>query len=254
MGIVVLVLLIKGAADMWTSFLVGFTAGLAATPHCLGMCGGFPLHLAKGSHKGRILLRQILFVTGKAFTYMFLGALAAALGVVLLKDTKVASFAPVLRLLAGLITVFLGLLMMGFKLPSIKALQGISDAGFVRSLFGGILDSPTPLSSFVLGLGVGFLPCPLPMGMMAAAAASHSITQGIVLMAGVGLGTAPGLIAVGIFGVGLNRKFTRYGMKLAGVMVLAVGLLTLGRVTGVISKPTGTQHAVPSCCGGTNHK
>jgi sulfite exporter TauE/SafE len=60
-------------------------AGLAATPHCLGMCGGFPLHLAKAGGRGNVVFRQMLFVLGKAFTYMFLGTLAAAFGAIYLK-------------------------------------------------------------------------------------------------------------------------------------------------------------------------
>lgn len=233
---------------MWTSFLIGLGAGFAATPHCLGMCGGFPLHLSRASREGRVVLRQVLFVLGKMFTYAFLGTVAAALGVILLKDTAVAGLAPYLRVAAGLITVVFGLLMLGFRLPSIKPLQGIADAGIVRSFFGGVLVSPKPVAAFVLGLGVGFLPCPLPIGMLAVAAASHNIPHGIALMTGVGLGTAPGLLGVGLFGVGLDRKFAKVGMRAAGVVVLMIGLLTIGRATGVIAKPGAMSKAAPACC------
>ena len=56
-------------------FWIGIAAGLAATPHCAGMCGGFPLHLARAT-EGRPWVRQLLFLVGKTFTYSFLGALA----------------------------------------------------------------------------------------------------------------------------------------------------------------------------------
>ncbi len=236
---------------MWSALIVGFSAGIAATPHCLGMCGGFPLHLAKMSGKGRLVLRQVLFVVGKACTYIFLGCLAASLGAIIFGTTGVAPYARVLRLLAGAITVTFGLLMLGFKLPSVKLLQGVSEAGFVRGMFGGLFVSPSPLAAFVLGLGVGFLPCPLPMGMLAVSAASHNLPHGMALMAGVGLGTAPGLLAVGLFGFGLNKGFARTGMRLAGIIVVAVGLLTMGRASGVLSSPSkAPAHSAPSCCGG----
>ena len=64
---------------MLAAFLTGLVAGFLNTPHCLGMCGGFPLHLAKSSKKGKATLRQVLFVTGKTFTYVFLGAMAGDL-------------------------------------------------------------------------------------------------------------------------------------------------------------------------------
>jgi sulfite exporter TauE/SafE len=230
------------------SFVIGFAAGLAATPHCLGMCGGFPLHLARSSGKGAAALRQVLFVAGKMFTYVFLGTLAAALGVVLLRNTSFSAAAPALRVTVGVITVLFGLAMLGARLPSIKALQGVSDSGLVRGLLGGLIHSPSPAAAFVLGLGVGFLPCPLPMGMLAISAASHSVPQGIALMAGVGLGTAPGLLAVGLFGVGLDRRFVKVGMKAAGAVLLCLGMMTVGRATGLLQHGGKAVQVVPSCC------
>lgn len=235
---------------MWSAFLTGFVAGIATTPHCLGMCGGFPLHLSKSSGRGRLIPRQFLFVAGKAFTYVFLGALAASLGAIVFRNTSFSSYAPALRYAAGGITIVFGLAMLGFRLPSIGSLQGISDAGIVRSLFGGLFASPSPLAAFVLGLGVGFLPCPLPMGMLAVAAASHDLPTGMALMAGVGAGTAPGLLAVGLFGFGLNRGFARHGMRIAGVIVLVVGLLTVGRASGLLAHKGSGSHSAPVCCGG----
>ncbi|MDO8683394.1 MAG: sulfite exporter TauE/SafE family protein [Armatimonadota bacterium] len=234
---------------MWSMFLMGLIAGFAATPHCLGMCGGFPLHLAKSSNRGSVILRQILFVIGKTFTYIFLGTLVSALGAILFKNTAFALGAPVLRFAAGFITVIFGLVMLGIRLPSFKPLQGISEAGLIRNILGGLLTEPGPIAAFLLGLGVGFLPCPLPMGMLAISAASHNAPQGMALMAGVGLGTAPGLLALGLFGVGLDRKFAKMGMRAAGIVVVAIGLLTIGRVTGVMLTPHNVNRCVPSCCG-----
>lgn len=239
---------------MWYSgFAIGFAAAVAWTPHCLGMCGGFPLHLARSSREGFVVLRQILFVLGKAFTYVFLGAIASALGVVLFRDTPLARIAPLLPAAAGAITVLFGLLMLGFRMPSFGPLQKVADAGLVRTLFGGLLSSPRPLSAFVLGLGVGFIPCPVPVIMLGLAAAAHSIPYGMALMAGVGLGTAPGLLGVGLLGVGLDRRFARLGMRVAGVAVLMIGILTIGRATGVVPKSSAVNKIVPPCCSGAVH-
>ena len=227
---------------MFAAFLTGLVGGFLNTPHCLGMCGGFPVHLAKNSGSDRVALRQVLFILGKTFTYVFLGTLAAALGVVVFKDTSLSKAAPILRLAAGLITLLFGLLMLGFRLPSIKPLQGISNAGLVKSIFGGLFSSPSPMAAFTLGIGVGFLPCPLPMGLLAVAALSHNIPHGMAIMGGLGLGTAPGLLAVGLLGVGLDRKFARVGMRAAGVVLVVIGLMTIARVTGVLAAPH-------SCCG-----
>lgn len=230
---------------MLTAFAIGLAAGVAATPHCLGMCGGFPLYLA-GSGKGGSLWRQVLFVAGKLFTYGFLGAVAASCGTILFRNTHLAPLALALRFALGALIAVFGLSMLGARLPRLHVLDNAADAGLVRGVFGGLLANPRPLSAFVLGLGVGFLPCPLPMGMLAAAVASRSTLHGIAMMAGVGVGTAPGLLAVGLFGTGLDRRFARAGMRVAGIIVLAMGLLTLGRATSaVLAHHPGSP---PPCC------
>ncbi len=277
---------------MLTSFLLGLGAGIAAAPHCLGMCGGFPIHLAKSpkSSAGRSIVRQLLFVGGKTLTYTFLGAMAAALGVVLFRDTRFSAWAPAMRIIAGSVTVLFGLVMLGVRLPRTKVLQsgvqscgdmgsaspecraqrGVSKGGLsggrasirstdraysalagsvlARNIFGPLLVSPGPGAALALGLGVGFLPCPLPMGMLAAAAVSHSVRHGILLMMGVGLGTAPGLVAAGILGAGLDRRFRKVGMRAAGLVVLVIGLMTIGHATGVIATPHASHNPAPCCC------
>lgn len=252
---------------MLASFLLGFGAGIAATPHCLGMCGGFPLHLAKPGARGSAGLRQALFVAGKSFTYIFLGALAAALGVIVLKNTRLAGAAPALRIAAGAITLIFGLAMLGLRLPRVSGFpfrdaplksrnteRETRETGFVGGALGGLLSNPTPGSAFVLGLGVGFLPCPLPMGMLAVAASGHSVPHGIALMAGVGLGTAPGLLAVGLFGMGLNWKLRKAGMRAAGVVVAIIGLLTICRAIGGMPRSHVVDSVVPPCCQEHNTK
>jgi len=213
------------------------------------MCGGFPLYLAK-SECGWPAVRQVLFIAGKSFTYIFLGAAASALGVVLFRDTAFARAAVALRLAVGFLTIFLGLLMVGVRLPRLALISGAAEAGLVRSLFGPLMAHPGAVASFILGIGVGFLPCPLPMGMLAAAAASHNVPSGILLMGGVGLGTAPGLLVAGLFGTGLSRRFTWVGLRAAGVVVILLGLLTVGRATGIVQPQSAVSRVVPSCCSG----
>lgn len=229
---------------MWGLFVMGLAAGLAATPHCLGMCGGFPLYLAKPSSRGSVSVRLVLFVIGKTFTYVFLGTLAASVGAILLKTTSLSLAKPYLPLAAGGLTVVFGLVMLGLRLPRIKALSGLAGGEPSGGMLRGLLANPGRLSAFVLGLGVGFLPCPLPMAMLLVAAGSHSVPLGMAVMAGVGIGTSPGLIAAGLFGAGLNRSLARVGMRAAGAIVLAIGLLTIGHaVMALMNAQAGA-----ACC------
>jgi len=234
---------------MGTAFWIGLAAGLAATPHCLGMCGGFPLHLARQTGRGKAILRPALFVLGKSFTYVFLGALAGAMGIILFRNTGLSVAAPAMRMAAGVLMVIIGLGLAGVRVPLPKLLPWRIGTGLGKGIFSGFLTSPGPLSAFLLGLGAGFLPCPLPMAMLAAAAAGHHVPAGMAMMAGVGLGTAPGLLAIGLFGVGLDRRFSRVGMRLAGIVVILMGLMILGRATGLVGTGHAAGHSPPACCG-----
>lgn len=235
---------------MWTAFVIGLGAGIAATPHCLGMCGPFSLHLARSDGKGRTLVRLLAFVFGKTFTYVFLGTIAASLGAILFRTTALASLVPAMRLVVAIAIILIGLSMVGLKLPSMKCIKSSPEPGLFTSALGGLPARPGPAASLVLGLAVGFLPCPLPAGMLAVAAASHDLPSAIALMAGVGVGTAPGLVALGVFGAGIDRRFARVGMKLVGVVVVALGLMMLGRVTGLM--PSAAHGQAPTCCGTHN--
>lgn len=232
---------------MLSALVLGFVAGLMATPHCLGMCGGFPLYLSGESSRGGAILRQTAFIGGKTSTYAFLGALASAFGAVVFKNSALMHGAPYLKLTLGLLVVLFGLTMLGLKLPKVGPANRIADTPFMSSLFSGLMGTPSPAAAGVLGLAVGFLPCPLPMGMLAVAAASHSVLYGIALMVGVGIGTAPSLMAVGLCGTGLNRRFSRVGMRAAGMVVLAIGLLMVGRAA-TNTRVGATHRPIPSCC------
>lgn len=238
---------------MWSTFLVGLIAGFAATPHCMGMCGGFPLYLAGSPHSRRSLLRQALFIAGKSFTYVFMGALAGSLGTVIFRDTSMAPAAYALRILVGLFTISVGLLMAGVRFPKIRFLERFHGLRALTEGISALRTGQGMSTGLILGLAAGFLPCPLPMGMLALAVGSRSAIHGMALMAGVGLGTAPGLLAVGLFGIGLKRRFADLGMRVAGIVVLAIGLLIVGRATGLLNH-SYADSLIPSCCSGESQQ
>lgn len=233
---------------MWSAFLIGLLAGFTAFPHCVGMCGGFMLYLSKPQNPRRFLLRQILFLCGKTFTYIFLGILASSLGRVIFKDNSLNNVSFIMRISVGILTVIFGLSMFGVKLPTFSFTKKLHE--FVKSIeeFIKLPAGSGISSSFVLGLGVGFLPCPLLMGMLAALISVHNLLYGSLLMAGVGLGTAPGLLAVGLMGSGLHHRFKTIGTRAVGIMVLAIGLMIIGRTTGLVNG-IPIDKALPACCG-----
>lgn len=226
---------------MWRLLLTGFVVGVAAIPHCLGMCGAFPLILSKRPEGYRSTAQQVAFVCGKCFTYVFLGALAGTAGIRLLGENAHPGWTVFLKLALGAVTITFGLAMLGLKIRQ----RWIPGSAIMQHVIGGLPKRNTAATAFLLGLGVGFLPCPLPMGMLAVAVASHDVLKGMALMAGVGLGTSPGLLVVGILGIGLNRRLGRIGMSFAGIVVIGIGLLN---VTRTINSIVHTGAPPPACC------
>ena len=63
-----------------TYYLMFFVTGFAGSFHCIGMCGGFACALGRDPRGPAATgLRHLLYNTGRLTSYVFLGALAAAL-------------------------------------------------------------------------------------------------------------------------------------------------------------------------------
>ena len=232
---------------MLSAFLMGLAGGAAASAHCAGMCGAFPLHLARSSQRAPVWVRLLLYVTGKAFTYAFLGALAGALGSGLVRSGLLPSSQKALAILAGAVILLFGLGMVGVKLPSLGHRFNAYDWGFVRSVYSHFFAHPGPASSFSLGLANGFLPCPITLAMLGMAAGSQSVAKGIVLMLGVGAGTVPVLAAVGAFGGLVNARWRRVGLRPAGVVVIVLGLMTILRTQELMHRGCHAGAGAPCC-------
>jgi sulfite exporter TauE/SafE len=220
--------------------LVGLLAGLAATPHCLGMCGGFALHLARDDRRRAALLRVFVFLVGKAFTYVFLGALVGALGVWVVQSGWVPGARKVLVVAAAVATIVLGVLMLDLplrvRLPALRA----PGTPFLEEHASGLLANRSLLGTFVFGLAVGYLPCPLTMLLLISAAGESSVSAGMLLLGGAGLGTIPGLLATGAAGALIRGRWRAVGTKALGGVVIVLGLVMLLRRLGVI--PGGACH------------
>ena len=76
------------------------------------------------------------------------------------------------------------------------------------------------------------------------AASTGSALDGGATMLGFGAGTAGALLAIGLFATGIQRRFTRYGTRVAAVAMIAAGLFVAWR--GTLSIPASGK-GVPAC-------
>ena len=202
------------------------TAGLLGSFHCVGMCGGFVLAVDRPERlAAKRLLGQILFHLGKTLTYVFLGALVGLLGVALVKAPWFTAVQTLLSVLAGLLMVVAGLQFLG-------ALKELPLGGLFGpdSLYGRAVKSVVNMrgaaAPAAMGMLTGFLPCPLVYAFLAAAFEQGSLFRAMLVMAILGLASMPALLAVALGGAVLGPVVRRRVVRLAGVWIILLGLVT----------------------------
>ena len=216
---------------------LAFLVGLLGSGHCVGMCGGFAALLGH-AHPGRGLwASQSLYLSGKTVTYMAMGGLAGWLGGA--AAISLAGFQGLLSIALGLVLVLIGLGLCGVlrALP----LSGRISGYFAQRLSPAItrlVQSNNPASLTGLGALNGLLPCGLVYGMLAKAATTGSAANGALTLAAFGLGTAPALLLVGTLGATLPPARRLWLQRAGGVLVIALGVLTVTRAALAFVEPT----------------
>jgi sulfite exporter TauE/SafE len=200
-----------------------FVAGLVGgATHCAGMCGPFVVAQVTAGLAARPTLSRLSagalvpYHLGRAVTYVGLGAAAG-----LVSGTVVhgAGFRPLLVVLLALGAALMlaqAVAQVATLLPAVPA--GLADR--VARAARPLLADPRGGRRFLLGLVLGFLPCGLLYGALAAAAASGSALGGAVAMAGFALGTVPALVGVGLAGAFFGRRFLPAARAIAAPMLM----------------------------------
>ncbi|PAP75903.1 sulfite exporter TauE/SafE family protein [Rubrivirga marina] len=221
-----------------------FLAGLLGSAHCVGMCGGFVALLGVGGGPA-VAARQAAYFAGKTATYAAFGTMAGAAGFALRE-----AFAG----LGGVVSVGLGVAMVLAGLAVCGVAWGRSGlsgrlAARLSPIIGRLVGAGHPGALLALGMVNGLLPCGLVYGMLAVAASSGSAGRGALTMAVFGLATIPALALVGVLGGRLRPARRLTLQRLAGVLVVAMGALTLVRGAHPLAAPAGSHstHAEVVC-------
>jgi len=237
---------------------IGLAGGALAFAHCLGMCGGFVLHLSRRAGRWNLLGRQLLWHAGKTFTYVFLGALAAFGGGALGRIPNLPWIQNILSYTTGGFIILMGLSLLGV-LPVIGRKPSEENrSGLLSSLLQQFAREPTLLSSFVLGITTGFLPCPIVLGFLALSAQSASVITGMSLMAAMGAGTIWSLLLLGFAGQFIMPRTRRWSAIVGGILLVILGAVTLARGTELLHRVLGcpVESQTPTtphpCCNGGN--
>ena len=215
-------------ADLAPLLVSALILGLLGGGHCLGMCGGLmgALTLAIPPEQRARRLRLLLaYNLGRILSYAAAGLLLGLAGWAVASSPA----AMLLRVLAGLLLIAMGLYLAGWW----SGLTRIESLG--RHLWRHlqpIASRLMPVSSLpralLLGAIWGWLPCGLVYSTLLWASSQGSPADSALLMLAFGLGTWPVLLATGMAAERLTALLRQRGVRIAGgLLVILFGLWTL---------------------------
>lgn len=217
---------------LYLSYSSAFLIGLLGSTHCLGMCGGISASLSMALPVGRgFRIRQTLmllaFNGGRIGSYTLIAALVAVL------STSAAAqwneLAPVLRTLAGILLILMGLSMAQWW-QGIRHIERIGAPVWARlsPLTRRFLPVRNGWQAVALGGLWGWLPCGLVYSTLGWAALQPSVGSAAATMAFFGLGTLPSMLATGYAATWVRKLQGQKRIRqLTGILLIAFGLWTL---------------------------
>ncbi len=221
----------------YLSLLSGLTGGLG---HCIGMCGPIITAFSMTGSGGRFI-SQLLYHTGRIFTYTFLGALMGGGGSLVVFASHIGRFQEYLMTIAGALIVLSGLAITGV-LPVRKALTNMRwGSVFISRVSSYLMEERGSGVYLPLGILLGFLPCGLVytimltsmrIGMEAQSAIEGVLTGGVVMLL-FGLGTSFPLIVYGRIISVIGERIRRMLYRLSGVVVVIMGIIFIVRAMGM---------------------
>ena len=176
------------------------SASLLGSLHCVGMCGGL-LGACVGCQQVPAGT-QVRYHIARGVVYLILGGVAGALGASLDLTGELASLQALAAWLAGGFLVSWGLWQWHslWRARSSTASSSPSRWSKLLGLWLRKWPGKTPNArAWGLGLASALLPCGWLYGFVLVAAATASVTSGVVVMATFWLGTVPALAGFAIF-------------------------------------------------------
>ena len=214
------------------AIVAALLAGFFGSTHCIGMCGAvvvlFEGRSPDAANSGA-WLRRLSYNIGRLCFYALLGSIAGVSGAVLTKAVGISQGLMLLRILAALLVVAIGLnLIFDWRLTRFLETAGTGLWRKLSPLAKYVLPADTPARALAAGFLWGALPCGLVYSAVAIAASTGSLAGGAVVMFAFWLGTLPAILAIGASAQQLNRfKSHKTLRRVAGIVVILIGLAAL---------------------------
>jgi len=207
-----------------------FLGALVSGWHCALMCGGIAAAIERPvaletplRAKSELFYLQLIMHLGRITTYILLGALAAAMGVVVWQQNLIPIQRPLFAL-TSLILILMGVRLLRIvNAGSLLGSKWLSSkiAAYWSKYLGRVASGP---SRWFSGMLWGLVPCGLIYSVLPLAFLSGDVLTGATLMLAFGLGTLPNLLLISKFSAALTQ-FGRYlwVRYLAALLLLIAG-------------------------------
>ena len=203
----------------WTALIMGFAGSL----HCAGMCS--PLAMAVTSQKP-FLLNNVIYNSGRIFTYGILGAIAASFGSLFM----IAPYQGIISFVIGALFLLMGIgTISGVRIPFITTALN-SFTGRLKNLFNFWLKKKNNLSVLIMGMLNGLLPCGLTYLALTYCFIMPSSSEGFLYMILFGAGTWPVMIGfTWLLSIGFGKIKVNY-QRITTVVFIMIGVWLVARV------------------------
>jgi uncharacterized protein len=213
------------------TFAAALLLGLAASGHCVAMCGGITAALGMATARGVDgHLRPSLLIgyqLGRIVSYSLAGLLLAGMLGSLIALLDVESIRRTLRALSAVALLVAALVVFGqARDPGLRIGQSLwrKLAPMGRRL----LPIASVPRAFAFGMVWGWMPCGFVYSVLLIATLQQSAIHGAITMAAFGLGTAPALLVVGFGAHRLSEWAAHPTMRrVAGSVLLISAFVTL---------------------------
>ena len=211
-----------------------FIIGILASFHCVGMCGGFVMAYScvgkkpdaekTTAAKSKNYRLHLQYNLGRLISYTIIGGILGGFGSFFGINPN---FSGALLLVASIFMVMMGL---GLA-TDISWLEKIKlrTPEFIAKFIFKNRQNRQPKGPFVIGLLTGFMPCGPLQAMQLYALSTGSALTGALTMAVYALGTIPLLFGFGSFVSLLTTSRMKQLLKISGIIVILLGLLTFSR-------------------------
>jgi hypothetical protein len=216
---------------MTIPLLIGFLSAL----HCFGMCGGIvgalTMSLAPDirARPGRLFSYSLAYNLGRLTSYTAAGVIVGLLGGTLVELIAPERGLPLLRVLAAIIIILLGLYLGGW-LPRLALIESLGSPVWkkLQPIGQRLLPVRNLFQAFLFGVVWGWLPCGLVYYALLLAISEGSATEAGLFMLMFGLGTFIPMVAAAVLAGRMNRlRNSRIISGFSGILLILLGLLSL---------------------------